>query len=205
LADWYKGIIFTEHLKLYTMKTNLEFELTRGELVTTVENCSPLSELQVQKMFMLLREVEGYRIGVLDTQIYIDVDDDKVEIHSSPFDVWGGDDNEEGDVWGNETVYNGSMVELDKMNTFENRFEDGIINPMSVCFEYEVVDGVISEPDDDTHYGSMILSDDETLVVVRKLMSEGYVSDNETGMISIYDDMVVVEVVGNDTKFIPSI
>jgi hypothetical protein len=187
------------------MKTNLEFELTRGELVTTVENCSPLSELQVQKIFMLLREVEGYRIGVLDTQIYIDVDDDKVEIRSSPFDVWGGDDNEEGDVWGNETVYNGSMVELDKMNTFENRFEDGIINPMSVCFEYEVVDGVISEPDDDTHYGSMILSDDETLVVVRKLMSEGYVSDNETGMISIYDDMVVVEVVGNDTKFIPSI
>jgi hypothetical protein len=195
------------------MKTNLEFEVklryegdTLGEVETTEENCKPLTELQVQKMYFLLRESEGFRLGKLDTQVHIDVNEDDYEIRSSPFDVWGGEDNEEGDVWGEETVHSGSMVELDKMNTFENRFEDSgewMKNPMSVSFEYEVVDGVISDPDEDTHYGCNILSDEETVMIVSKLMSEGYVSDNETGMISVYDDMIVIEVVGKDTIFIP--
>jgi hypothetical protein len=193
------------------MKTNLEFEVklryegdTLGEVETTEENCKPLTELQVQKMYFLLRESEGFRLGKLDTQVYIDVNEDDYEIRSSPFDVWVDDDTQgENDVWGEETVHSGSMVELDKMNTFENRFNDGVTNPMSVCFDYEVVDGVISQPDDDTHYGCNILSDEETVMIVSKLMSEGYVSDNETGMISVYDDMVVIEVVGKDTIFIP--
>jgi hypothetical protein len=195
------------------MKSNLEFEVnvrfdgdTLGDIETTEENCKPLTELEVQKMFFLLREVEGYRLGVLDTQISIECDGDKFEIRSSPFDVWGGEDNEEGDVWGDECTYSGSLVELDKMNTYENRLVDcdrldG--NPMSVSFVYEVVDGVITDPDDDTHYGMNILSDEETIMVVRKLMDEGFVSNNENGMIEVYDDMIVIDVVGKEPILIP--
>ena len=190
--------------------THLELELNDGNLVFDEFNkVEPLTELQVMKMFMLLREVEGYRLGKLDTVLYISVNGDDYEISSNPYDFEDEDDIDgtgENDIWGDPTVLKGSMVELDKMNTYENRFVDNnewMRNPMSVCFEYDVVDGDISDPDEDTHYGGNILSDEETVMVIRKLMDEGYVSDNETGMISVYDDMITIEVVGHDTLLIP--
>lgn len=190
--------------------THLELELENGNLVFDGFNkVEPLTELQVMKMFMLLREVEGYRLGKLDTVLYISVNGDDYEISSNPYDYEDEDDVDgtgENDIWGDPTELKGSMVELDKMNTYENRFEDSnewMKNPMSVTFEYEVIDGKISDPDDDTHYGCNILSDEVTIQIVQKLMDEGFVSDNETGMISVYDDMIVIEVVGKDTIFIP--
>lgn len=181
-------------------KIHIEIELTDGKLVFDDFNKSePLTELQVTKMFMLLQNVEGYRLGKLDTVLYIHVIGDDYEISSNPYDFEDEDDIDgtgENDIWGDPTELKGSMVELDKMNTYENRFidcEELDSNPLSVSFEYEVIDGEVSKPTEDTHYGRQILSDEETIKIVEKLMSDKHISDNENGMIEIYDDMIVVK------------
>lgn len=187
------------------MNTQIEIELTGGELVFDESiNIEPLTELQVLKMFMLLQTVEGFRFGLLETVLLIELNDDEFKIESSLFDVW--DESGDDDVWTDGVIYEGKLSELDRMNTYENRFYDSEEldrNPISVVFEYEVIDGKISEPDDDTHYGSLILSDENTVKVIEKLKEEGFISDNETGMVSVYDDMIVIEVVGGENIFIP--
>ena len=184
----------------------IELELTENELVIGEQDIKPLTELQVKKMFMLLCEVEDFRFGVLETKLLIEIDGDNYVISCLPFDIWGGEGNEEGDVWGEEISYEGNLTELNKMNTYENRLIDGeewLKNPMSVSFEYEVIDGEVQPFDEDTHYGCQILSDEETLVIVEKLKSDGHISDDENGMIQVYDDMIVVDVVGKEPLLIP--
>lgn len=183
----------------------IEIELTGGELVFDESiDIQPLTELQVKKMFMLLQNVEGFRLGVLETKLLIEIEGDNFVITCLPFDVWGGDDSED-DEWGDEISYEGTLTDLNRMNTYENRLYDSEEldrNPMSVSFEYEVKDGKIQDFDEDSHYGRQILSDEETSKIVEKLMTDGHISDNENGMISVYDDMIVIEVVGKDPLLI---
>jgi hypothetical protein len=95
------------------MKTQfIEVELTDKELVLDGQDIKPLTELQVQKMYSLLQTVNGFRFGVLETLLYIEVDGDNFKIESSPFDVWGGEENEDGDVWGDGVTYYGTLTEL---------------------------------------------------------------------------------------------
>jgi hypothetical protein len=192
-------------LKQNTMVEQIEIELTNNELVIGEQNIYPLTELQVKKMFMLLKTEEDFKFGVLDTKLLIELENDNYSITSLPFDVWGGD-NSKDDEWGDEVSHYGNLTELNKMNTYENRFidsEDLDSNPMSISFEYEVIDGEVQEFDDDTHSGSQILSDEETKEIVEKLKSDGHISDNENGQIDVYDDMIVIERFGKEPLLIP--
>jgi hypothetical protein len=187
-------------------KEIIEIELTNKELVLDGQDIKPLTELQVQKLYSLIRTVDGFRFGVLETVLYIEVEGDNFKIESSPFDVWGGENNEDGDVWGDGVSYEGNLTELNKMNTYENRFIDSMeidSNPLSITFEYEVVGGVVSEPTEDTHYGRQILSDDETKKIVNECLTSGHINENETGMISVYDDFTVINGFEKETIMIP--
>jgi hypothetical protein len=74
-------------------------------------------------------------------------------------------------------------------NLFKDRF---IENEESVTIEYEVIDGVIQPINEDTHYGNVILSDEETMELIEKYVPlNGQVY--ESGFINLYDDVVLVE------------
>ena len=169
-------------------------ELTDGVLVIGSQNIEPLTELQLQKMFCLLQEVDGFRLGILETTLDVVIDGDNFTIESGVYDDWNEDKTEDEDDggWGIGVEYSGTLTDLNKLNTYEDRLSDEE-NPMSVSFDYEVVKGKIQPCDEDTHYGRRILSDEETIQIVQKYKDMGYISDNGFGWITIYDDMVVLE------------
>jgi len=61
-----------------------------------------LSEEQINKIIERVMSEPTFRRGKLDTQIYIRQIDNENEIvvDLGLFDVWGGENNEEEDVWG---------------------------------------------------------------------------------------------------------
>lgn len=93
-------------------KQFIEVELTNKELVFDGQDIKPLTELQVQKMYLLLQTIDGFRFGLLETLLYIELDGDNFKIETSLFDVWGGENNEDGDVWGVGVEYKGNLTEL---------------------------------------------------------------------------------------------
>jgi hypothetical protein len=179
------------------MKT-IEIELTDRELVIGTQDIQPLTELQVLKMFYLLMEVEGFRFGILETTLYITLDGDNFTIESGVYDEWVEDEDEDGG-WGVGVKYEGTMTDLNKLNRYINRNDDGE-NPLSVSFDYVIHDGNICPCDEDTHYGRRILSDDETDKIVQKLFEDGHISDNSNGFITVYDDVIVIEIDGEDEE-----
>lgn len=61
-----------------------------------------LTEEQINKIIERVMSEPAFRRGKLDTQIYITQIDNENEIvvDLGLFDVWGGENNEEEDVWG---------------------------------------------------------------------------------------------------------
>lgn len=187
--------LVVSNLKRLDMKKQIiEIELTDRELVIGSQDIDPLTELQVQKMFLLLMEVEGFRFGILETTLTITLDGDNFTIESGVYDEWNEDETEDEDDggWGIGVKYEGTLTNLNKLNTYEDRLSDEE-NPMSISFDYEVVKGKIQPCDENTHYGRRILSDEETIQIVQKYKDMGHISDNGFGWITIYDDMVVLE------------
>lgn len=76
-------------------------------------------------------------------------------------------------------------------NLYMDRFNLGVDDEESISFEYEVIDGVIQPVDEDTHFGGQILTDEETMKWIKKLIPLN--GQNESGMISIYDDIISIE------------
>ena len=107
------------------MKKTIEIELTDQELVIGSQNIEPLTELQLQKMFSLLKEVEGFRFGILETTLNITIEDDWFTIESGVYDEWVEDGEEDDDGgWGIGVQYDGTLTDL---NRYINRNDDGEI------------------------------------------------------------------------------
>lgn len=95
------------------MNTQIEIELTGGLLIFDESiNIEPLTELQVTKMFMLLQTVEGFRFGLLETVLLIELNGDDFRISGLLFDVWDEDGDGENDVWNDGVSYEGKLSEL---------------------------------------------------------------------------------------------
>jgi hypothetical protein len=62
---------------------------------------------QVQKIIERVKNEPTFRLGKLETDIYGFQEKDKNEIviELGLFDEWGGEDNEDGDVWGESETY----------------------------------------------------------------------------------------------------
>jgi hypothetical protein len=65
-----------------------------------------LNELMVEKIIKRVMNEPTFRRGKLETQIYILGTKDKVEVSLGLFDEWGGENNEDGDVWDESPEYN---------------------------------------------------------------------------------------------------
>jgi len=57
--------------------------------------------------------------------------------------------------------------------------------PYTIDFEYETENGVVLPFTENSHYGTMILSDEESEEWVKYFMSIGVISPNECGMLQI--------------------
>jgi len=75
---------------------------------------------------------------------------------------------------------------------YQDRFKFNDDNDL-ISFEYEIEVGCVKPFDENTHYGGQILTDEETHTWVKKLRPTDCYT-NESGMITIYDDMIVIEI-----------
>lgn len=64
---------------------------------------------------------------------------------------------------------------------------------LSVSFEFETKNGEVIPFHEDSHYGTMILTDGESEYWVKKLMKMGYIESTDCGMIELFEDNIVVE------------
>ena len=64
----------------------------------------------------------------------------------------------------------------------------------TVSFDFTVENGVVGEFDENSHYGLIILSDEDSKLWVNTLMNMGLINDNVTnGLITIERDEITVE------------
>jgi hypothetical protein len=71
-----------------------------------------LTEPMVEKIIKRVMNEPTFRRGKLETEIYILGTEDKVKVSIGLFEVWGGEDNEEGDVWDESLEYEYDMIDF---------------------------------------------------------------------------------------------
>jgi hypothetical protein len=76
---------------------------------------------------------------------------------------------------------------IQKVNDLFNKFRSDLPDEeeYTIDFEYETENGVVLPFNEDSHYGTMILTDQESEEWVKFFMSSGVISDNECGMLQI--------------------
>jgi hypothetical protein len=72
-----------------------------------------LTEEQINKVIDRVTHEPDFRRGKLDTEIHINEgkNENDIDVTLGLFDVWGGEGNEEGDIWGNSPTYHYSIVD----------------------------------------------------------------------------------------------
>ena len=72
-----------------------------------------LTEEQINKVIDRVTHEPSFRRGKLETEIHINEGENEndIDVTLGLFDVWGGEDNEEGDVWGNFSTYHYSIID----------------------------------------------------------------------------------------------
>jgi hypothetical protein len=64
---------------------------------------------------------------------------------------------------------------------------------LTVDFEFETKDGVVLPFNEDSHYGTMILSDEESEGWVKMMMINGLIDSTDCGMLGIYEDKIEIQ------------
>ena len=73
----------------------------------------------------------------------------------------------------------------------DDKFSD---EEFTISFEIEMINGVISPINQDTHYGMMILSDEDTIKIVKYLLNENILPENCVSWINIdYPNKITIE------------